>query len=60
MDQFNAASIAASSHSTEQVKQAQNFFKLFRESASVLEDCRYILEKGPPLSQSNPNPNANI
>jgi hypothetical protein len=51
MDQFNAASIAASSHSTEQVKQAQNFFKLFRESASVLEDCRYILEKGPPLSQ---------
>jgi len=51
MNQFNEASIAATSHSTEQVIQAQHFFKLFSESTTVLEDCRCILEQGSSLSQ---------
>ena len=51
LDQFNAACRAASSHTTEQVRQAQDFFKHFRESSTVLTDCRYVLEQGAALSQ---------
>ena len=51
MEQFISASIAASSSSTEQVRHAQAFFRQFRESSSVLEDCRLVLEQGPSLSQ---------
>ena len=44
MNAFVAACEAAQSGSAESQRRAQAFFSLFRESPSVLQDCRYILD----------------